>query len=183
MWLALLTAFILFAWMVGWSRAGHENPTGETLRVEPEAYRAKVAAYVKQGQQTAEGLIPAGEDVYVGGQQWTWAGLPVVLQVDKEYRFHLGSFDVQHGFGLHREARLIEQFSLQVLPGYEWIVPMSFKHAGIYDVDCNEFCGLGHQTMHGQIIVKSNGTSEEHDEHDEHHKSSDHADHHQVKED
>ncbi|MDQ2929653.1 MAG: cytochrome C oxidase subunit II [Gemmatimonadota bacterium] len=152
--LSLLTAFILFAWMVGWARLAHENPAGETLRIGREAYMAKVFGSMKEGRHTPEGLVPAGEDVFVGAQQWMWVGLPVVLQAGKEYRVHLGSFDVQHGFGVHREKKLIEQFSLQVLPGYEWILPMRFTYPGTYDVECNEFCGVGHRTMHGQIIIK-----------------------------
>lgn len=152
--LSLLTALILFGWMVGWTQVGHENPIGETLRVSPDAYRAEVTAYQKAAGHTDAGLVPAGEDVYVAGQQWAWGGLPVVLQAGKQYRLHLSSYDVQHGFGLHRESRLIEEFTLQVLPGYEWIVPIRFDHPGIYDVQCNEFCGLGHRAMHGRIIVK-----------------------------
>ena len=152
--IAFVTAMILFGWMVGWRLLGAQNPTGPTTRVTPEDYRAELQSYRERGRQTDDGLVPAGSDVYIAGQQWGWDGLPVVLQSGTEYRFHLSSYDVQHGFGLHREARLIEQFNLQVLPGYEWVVPMKFEHPGVYDVDCNEFCGVGHRIMHGQIIVQ-----------------------------
>lgn len=152
--LATLTALMLFGWMVGWRSLGAQNPTGTTLRVSPEEYMAEVQAYEQASGHTDQGLVPTGDDVYIAGQQWAWNGLPVVLQVGKRYRLHLSSFDVQHGFGLHREAHMIEQFNLQVLPGYEWIVPIEFKHPGVYDVECNEFCGVGHRVMHGQIIVK-----------------------------
>lgn len=155
-WVAvsLLTAIILFAWMLGWRELGAQNPTGPTLSIEPERFEAKVQAYKARARLTDEGLVPSGEDFYVGGRQWNWDGLPVVLEVGKEYRLHLSSYDVQHGFGLHRRDEMIEQFNLQALPGYVWVMPITFKHPGIYDVQCNEFCGVGHRIMHGQIVVK-----------------------------
>lgn len=152
--LAILTAIIFFAWMIGWQKLGAQNPTGPTYSVAPEDFQAEVQAYKDAATETEQGIVPAGEDVYIGARQWTWDGLPVVLEVGKEYRFHLSSYDVQHGFGLHRRDKLIEQFNLQVLPGYEWVVPMTFKHPGIYDVQCNEFCGVNHRIMYGKIIVE-----------------------------
>lgn len=152
--IAVVTAIILFAWMLGWRELGAQNPTGPTFRIEPAEFQAKVEAYLESAERTEEGILPPGEDVYIGARQWTWSGLPVVLEVGKRYRFHLSSFDVQHGFGLHRRDHLIEQFNLQMLPGYEWVMPIKFKHAGIYDIQCNEFCGVGHRVMHGQIVVK-----------------------------
>lgn len=152
--LAVLTAIILFAWMIGWQKLGAQNPTGPTYSVAPEDYQEEVQAYKDAATETEQGLVPAGEDVYIGARQWTWDGLPVVLEVGREYRFHLSSYDVQHGFGLHRRDKLIEQFNLQVLPGYEWVVPITFKHPGIYDVQCNEFCGVNHRIMYGKIIVE-----------------------------
>jgi len=152
--ISLLTCLILFSWMVGWRMLGAQNPMGPSYRIEPEAWQAKVEAYIEAAEPTDRGIVPPGDDVYVGARQWTWTGLPVVLEVGKEYTFHFGSFDVQHGFGLHRRDELIEQFNLQVLPGYEWTMPMTFKHPGVYDVQCNEFCGVGHRIMHGQIIVE-----------------------------
>lgn len=152
--LAVLTAVILFGWMVGWSVVGDQNPTGSVTRVSPEQYQAAVERYQQQATLTDEGFVPAGEDVYVGAQQWAWNGFPLVLEAGRRYRLHLSSYDVQHGFGLHREERMIEQFNLQVLPGYEWVVPIQFEHPGLYYVQCNEFCGLGHRVMHGRIIVR-----------------------------
>jgi cytochrome c oxidase subunit 2 len=152
--LAVLTAVILFAWMIGWMKLGAQNPTGPTYRIDPEQFQANVQAYKEEARQADEGLVPAGRDVYIGARQWNWDGLPVVLEVGVQYRLRLSSYDVQHGFGLHRRDQMIEQFNLQVLPDYEWVVPIEFKHPGIYDVQCNEFCGVGHRIMHGQIVVK-----------------------------
>jgi len=61
---------------------------------------------------------------------------------------------VQHGFSVRPEDALSKQISLQLLPGYEWVLPMKFDEPGTYHVVCNEFCGVGHRTMHGTFIVE-----------------------------
>jgi len=104
-------------------------------------------------RQERRGLRPEGQDVYIGAFQWQWDGLPVVLEAGKQYRVHLGAYDVQHGFSLRDQEDLIRQFNLQVLPGYEWVVPMTFDEPGTYRLICNEFCGLGHRVMQNKLIV------------------------------
>lgn len=150
---SLLFAVILFGWMVGWSHLGNQNPIGRTYRIEAEAYQDKVEAFTEEARTTDQGLHPAGTDVYIGAFQWGWEGLPVVLQAGVEYDVHLGSYDVQHGFSVRDEEKKIRQFNLQVLPGYEWVVPMTFDKPGTYRLICNEFCGLGHRVMQDKFVV------------------------------
>ena len=159
LWICLLTALILFGWMVGWSHLGEQNPTGHTYRVSAEAYRQKVSSFTDQAVDTEQGLRPAGTDVYVAAYQWGWDGLPVVLEAGKEYQVHLGSYDVQHGFSVRDQEDLIRQFNLQILPGYEWVIPMTFDEPGTYRLICNEFCGLGHRVMQNKIIVVEGDSS------------------------
>lgn len=161
-WLAIVgvTMTILFGWMVGWMYAGEQNPTGPTYRVTAPQLRAKVTAYKDSARQTEQGLVPAGEDVYIVGFQWGWDGLPVVLEAGKEYRLHLGSYDVQHGFSVRPDHTLWKQVNLQLVPGYEWVVPFTFDEPGTYHVICNEFCGYpGHRVMHGTFVVTEGGAS------------------------
>lgn len=160
-WLGLSGAWAitLFGWMIGWSEFGDQNQTGPTYKLTPEEFQEKVQSYKQSaGSLTIDGeelLVPAGEDVYIGALQWSWDGLPVVLQPGETYKFHLGSYDVQHGFSVRNEDNLSQQISLQVLPGYEWIVDMTFDEPGTYHVVCNEFCGTGHRSMHGKFVVQS----------------------------
>lgn len=157
LWLSVGTALVLFFWMGWWTVAGAQNPMGETYRVTPSAYRQEVASYERAARSTPEGLVPAGQDVYIGAHQWAWEGLPVVLQAGRRYRFHLSSYDVQHGFSVRPAGHLAEEITLQVLPGYEWVVDMEFPKPGRYEVQCNEFCGLGHRMMHGEFVVEAGG--------------------------
>lgn len=156
-WLGLGATWsvILFGWMAAWTRIGEQNPTGETIRVGPEEFQDKVQSFKEDAGRTDDGaFVPAGNDVYIGALRYAWDGLPAVLEAGTEYDFHLGSYDVQHGLSIRQEDALSKQMSLQVLPGYEWIVPMTFEEPGTYHVVCNEFCGVGHRTMHGRFRVE-----------------------------
>ena len=159
-WLGLagLIALILFAWMFGWMYAGGQNPTGPTYRVSVERFQQKMATYRDSAVSTERGLVPAGDDFYVAGLQFGWQGLPVVLEAGEQYRLHLTSLDVQHGFSVRRGEELWKQINLQALPGYEWVVPMRFEEPGTYYVVCNEFCGVGHRTMSAKFHVVEPGT-------------------------
>ena len=159
-WLGLSAgwAVSLFGWMIGWSRFGDQNQVGTTYRVGPAAFQEKVQSFKDAaGTLTVDGeeyLVPDGKDVYVGSFQWAWDGLPFVLRPGETYRFHLGSYDVQHGFSVRDETNLSEQISLQILPGYEWVLVMTFDDPSTYQVVCNEFCGNGHRSMHGKFLVR-----------------------------
>jgi len=160
-WLGLvvLTGLVLFAWMFGWMYAGDQNPTGPTYRTSPERFQEKMATYRRAAGRTELGLSPSGEEVYVAAAQFGWNGLPVVLEAGKPYRLHLTSYDVQHGFSVRPEAGLWKQINLQALPGYEWVVPMTFEEPGTYYVVCNEFCGLGHRVMTARFHVVERGAA------------------------
>jgi len=150
-------AVTMFGWMVGWMDFGGQNETGPTLKTSPKRFRKKVKAYKQQaGTATIDGesvLVPPGDDVYVGALQWSWDALPVVIEANKRYTFHLSSYDVQHGFSVRRKSNLSQQVSLQVLPDYEWLTDMEFAEPGTFEVQCNEYCGAGHSTMHGKFYV------------------------------
>jgi cytochrome c oxidase subunit 2 len=155
-WLGLtgLWSVLIFGWMSGYTRFGDQNPIGETLKVSPEEYQQKMSDYSDEAGETDEGLlVPPDDDVYLAAQQWLWQGTPVVLETGREYDIHLSSLDVQHGFSIRPEDALSKQMNFQILPEYEWILPMEFDEPGTYHVICNEFCGVGHRTMHGRVEV------------------------------
>ncbi len=151
-------AAILFGWMLGWTQIGDQNQTGPTFQIGADAYQEKVGEYKSAaGSRTVAGeemLVPPGSDVFIGALRYAWDGLPVVLEAGETYRFHIGSYDVQHGFSVRKADTLSKQMTLQVLPGYEWVVEMQFDEPGTYHVVCNEFCGVGHRTMHGKFVVE-----------------------------
>jgi len=170
-WLGIAGAWSLgiFGWMSGFTQFGDQNPVGETYEVDPEEYAEVVSEYRNEAGRTAaaaieEGRAPTEEDsqrvivppsdsVYVMGMQFSWGGLPAVLEAGREYDLHLGSRDVQHGFSVRPEENLSKQINLQIFPDTEWVIPMTFDEPGTYHVICNEFCGNGHASMHGELYV------------------------------
>jgi cytochrome c oxidase subunit 2 len=155
--IALLWALIMFFMMPYWHIVGKQNLSNEAYRITPEAYSAKVDAMVKQytvrSLQTKTGASmpvvhpPAGGDAYLQARLWEW--FPVIeFEKGKSYRLHLSSLDWIHGFSLQPE-----NINIQVHPNYEMVVTITPTSSGEFTVICNEFCGIGHHTMVGKILV------------------------------
>jgi len=84
----------------------------------------------------------------------TFAWLPVELRVPAgaPVTFHLTSVDVTHGFQIVRTNG-----QSMIIPGYISQFTTRFTEPGEYLVACNEYCGLGHHTMAGKLIVVPRG--------------------------
>ena len=145
---------IMFGAMIYWHAFGEQNLNNETYRITPEVFAEHTEAMVDQytvGEDESSGMPivqpPVGTDVYLFGRLWEW--YPILkLEAGQSYRVHLSSLDWQHGFSLQPE-----NINLQVHPGYEMVVNMTPTDAGTFSIICNEFCGIGHHTMVGRIIV------------------------------
>ena len=61
---------------------------------------------------------------------------------------HLSSLDVNHGFSLYPL-----NINFQIIPGYDYALRVTPTEAGDFRIICNEFCGIGHHTMVGRVIV------------------------------
>lgn len=151
--LSLVWCLIMFAMMPYWHFKGKQNSTGESYRVEPADFQARVDKFVASYQIGEEGGMPVvepppGSDIYMLGRMWQW--YPVLkLKKDQAYRLHLSSMDLNHGWGL-----LPINMNFQVMPGYDHVLSITPTIAGDYQVVCNEFCGIGHHLMVGKIIVE-----------------------------
>jgi cytochrome c oxidase subunit 2 len=82
---------------------------------------------------------------------WEW--WPVLeLERGESYRLHLSALDWQHGFSLQPV-----NINLQVHPGYDMVMTITPDGTGEFSVVCNEYCGIGHHTMLGKILVVEPG--------------------------
>jgi cytochrome c oxidase subunit 2 len=98
-------------------------------------------------------------EVRVTGQKWSWSfeypkdGINVtkdlVVPAGRPVKLTMSSVDVIHGF-------YIPAFRVKrdVLPNRYTVVWFQAKDPGEYDLFCTQFCGTGHASMHGKIIVK-----------------------------
>ncbi|HAX71551.1 MAG TPA: hypothetical protein PK152_01310 [Anaerolineales bacterium] len=155
-WLTVAFVWCVFltVMMPLWYFYGKQNVPTETYRISPADYGAKVNAFVEQytvGKDEASGIpivaAPPGSDVYIRASTWQWYP---ILQLEKgeEYRLHISSMDLQHGFSLQPV-----NINLQVIPGYDYVATITPTSSGEFTIVCNEYCFVGHHTMVGKVIV------------------------------
>ena len=153
-WVAIAFAWcmILSAMMPLWHLKGGQNTSGIRGRTEPAAYMARTQAFIAQYRVGEDHNIPvveppAGADVYMIGMMWQW--MPVLrLHEGVSYTLHLSSLDVDHGFSLYPV-----NVNFEIVPGYDYGLRIVPNRTGDFRVICNEFCGIGHHTMVGRVIV------------------------------
>ncbi len=159
-WLAFLWGVFMFFMMVYWHFVGQQNISTEAYRIDPQVFEKRVDEFVEKFKVRDEGDTgipvvrpPPGGDAYLLGRIWSW--WPILeLTEGQSYRLHLSSIDMQHGFSLQPI-----NINIQVHPGIEHIITLTPTEAGEFTVVCNEYCGLGHHTMVGRILVVEPGQS------------------------
>jgi cytochrome c oxidase subunit 2 len=150
--IAFVWCMILFAMMPLWHWRGGQNPSGIRRKVDPQAFHARTVEFARQYQIGTDRGIPIaapppGAHVYLTAMAFQW--YPILqLERGKEYMLHLSALDVNHGFSLYPI-----NVNFQVVPGYDYGLKVTPTASGDFRIICNEFCGIGHHTMVGRVIV------------------------------
>jgi cytochrome c oxidase subunit 2 len=154
LWVAIAFAWcmVLFAMMPLWHWKGGQNSAGIRRKVDPQAFYARTQEFIKAHQVgTDRGMPivepPPGSDVYLTAMSFQWTPI-LKLRKGAEYVLHLSALDVNHGFNLYPV-----NVNFQVVPGYDYGLRVTPTEAGDFRIVCNEFCGIGHHTMVGRVIV------------------------------
>ena len=150
--IALLWCLVLTIMMPLMHVIGTQNPSVNPMKIKIEDYRKMSDAFIEKNKVGEEAGIPIveppdGADVYLRGQVWTWTPI-LKLKKGVNYKFHISSVDLMHGFSL-----MPLNMNFQVVPGHDNILNMTPTSAGTFHILCNEFCGINHHTMIGKIIV------------------------------
>lgn len=98
------------------------------------------------------GVRQTGEDTYeavVLSQTWSFVPGEIRVPAGAEVTFIATSADVLHG--LHVEGT---RLNMMLIPGQISRNTYRFKEPGEYLVICHEYCGVGHHTMYGTVIVE-----------------------------
>lgn len=143
---------VLFAMMPLWQVKGGQNPSGIRRKVDPAAFFTRTQEFIAQyqiGDDRGMPIVapPPGSDIYLTAMSFQWTPI-LQLEQGKEYILHLSSLDVNHGFSLYPI-----NVNFQVVPGYDYGLRVTPTAAGDFRIICNEFCGIGHHTMVGRVIV------------------------------
>lgn len=80
-----------------------------------------------------------------------WAFMPSEIRVprDAEVTFTATSADVIHGLEIERT-----RVNMMLIPGQVGRLTHTFHEPGEYLLLCHEYCGMGHHTMYGKVIVE-----------------------------
>ena len=80
-----------------------------------------------------------------------WAFMPSEIHVPRntEVTFVATSVDVIHGFDIERT-----RVNMMLIPGQIGRLTHTFREPGQYLLMCHEYCGAGHHTMFGKVIVE-----------------------------
>ncbi|GAB7095051.1 cytochrome c oxidase subunit II [Halolamina litorea] len=92
-----------------------------------------------------------GVDVYVVARQYLFQpGTSEAIRVPagEPVTFHVTTPDVTHGFNLAGT-----NVNSMVIPGQIAEFTVTFDETGKYGIVCHEYCGSGHHTMEGQVVV------------------------------
>lgn len=101
------------------------------------------------GEPGLRELSPGVYEVRILAQTWFFTPKELKVKVGSKITFYFTSKDVQHG--VHVDATNI---NMMILPGQVSKLTATFDKPGTYNFVCHEYCGVGHQTMYGQIIVE-----------------------------
>jgi len=94
-------------------------------------------------------MAPGVYEVTMVAQTFLFTPQFVEVPVGSKVTFQMTSKDVIHGFKLEGT-----DLNGMVVPGQVTKVTTTFQKPGEYMFVCHEFCGLGHQTMYGTVIVQ-----------------------------
>ncbi len=153
-WVAISFAWcmVLFAMMPLWHWKGGQNPSGIRRKVEPMKFYARTMEFAQQykiGEDRGIPIVapPAGAEIYLTAMTYQW--YPILqLETGATYRLHMSALDVNHGFSLYPL-----NVNFQIVPGYDYALEVTPTASGDFRIICNEFCGIGHHTMVGRVIV------------------------------
>jgi cytochrome c oxidase subunit 2 len=94
-------------------------------------------------------VAPGKYEVAMLSQIWFFKPNEIRVPVGSEVTFVATSSDVTHGIMIQGT-----NVNMMLIPGEVSRASATFREAGEFLFVCHEFCGLGHQTMSGKVIVE-----------------------------
>jgi cytochrome c oxidase subunit 2 len=98
-------------------------------------------------------------EVHIVAKMWNYdagpeagaPGVPPTIRIPKgsQVTFFVTSRDIIHGFYIEQHS-----INLEVVPGQIARGTVQFNRPGTYKLICNQYCGVGHQIMYGQVVVE-----------------------------
>jgi cytochrome c oxidase subunit 2 len=80
---------------------------------------------------------------------WQFDPPSITVPAGSRVTFEVATPDVTHGFRI-----LGTNVNVMIVPGEISRMEHRFTTPGEYEIVCYEYCGVGHQAMHGTVIVE-----------------------------
>lgn len=93
---------------------------------------------------------PGRYEAVIVAQTWAFNPSLIRVPVGAEVTFTATTVDVIHGLNVEGT-----RLNLMLVPGQISRNTYRFSEAGEYLMICHEYCGLGHHTMAGKVIVEA----------------------------
>ena len=124
-----------------------------TYEVDNEAFMEKVEAMVARYTVRHDGdkpvvHMPPNSDVYIPARLYDWGKFIPELEQGANYRLHFATMAMKHAV-IIREMKIMKR----IKEGKAKMIEVTPTLVGEYDVICGEFCGIGHASMVGKMIV------------------------------
>ncbi len=87
--------------------------------------------------------------VYLVAKMWSFEPEKINVPAGSDVDFYITSKDVVHGFNIAEK-----NVNLMAVYGGVGKTTVHFDKPGVYNIVCHEYCGVGHQYMHGEVVVK-----------------------------
>jgi cytochrome c oxidase subunit II len=141
---AVVLISCMIALLYGALGLGMHLPT-RAGEIDPE----KVGSTPPFDQPGVRQVGPNQYEAVMVGRIWSFAPAEIQVPAGAEVTFTLTTADVIHGFYV-AGTRL----NVMMIPGEVTRVRYRFERPGKYQILCHEYCGVGHHTMHGDVVVK-----------------------------
>lgn len=125
---------------------------GASGRIDP----ARVYSTAPFNRPGVRLTAPNRYEVVMVGQAWAFNPPEVRVPAGAEVTFTATSVDIIHGLAV-AGTRL----NMMLIPGQISRNTIRFDEPGEHLIICHEYCGLGHHTMSGKVIVEPARTSAE----------------------
>ena len=116
----------------------------QSARAQPETLLANELFATPGVRQ----LAPRRFQATIVGQTYSFNPSLITIPAGSEVEFYFTSRDVLHGYQVENT-----NINVELIPGEVGTMRYTFDEVGDYRVTCNEYCGIGHHTMLGEIRV------------------------------
>jgi cytochrome c oxidase subunit 2 len=145
MWAAMALIGLFLGAIVVTTAAQAIQPPSHIETVDP----ATLATHLEFGQPAVTTRPDGRVVVPVVATMYAFVPDPIEVPALVPITFRVTSADVIHGF-----AVVGTNANAMAVPGYISQFTVTFAKPGQYTIACNEYCGLMHHAMVGQVIVK-----------------------------